>query len=196
MPKPLKLCNLLKSLWGGYSDDVGKALIHLGATGWFFSALAQIGMIATNENIDKKSKKFLIPQEITDGAINVTLYYTISQGIKHFGEFVLDKGKIITNSSADIVKKINPNAEKHFSAIVKNLADVFRATKLVEPSKTGNLMTVFDGALAYLKGENISAIEKLNKLHPEIAKNIKNNFLSVDKEQGIQILKNGRKEFC
>ena len=69
--------NLLEKLWCEYSDDVGKALIHLGAAGWFFSATAQIGMIIKNKDIDKKETRFLGPQETDDGIINVVLYYTI-----------------------------------------------------------------------------------------------------------------------
>ena len=51
MPKASGFQNLIEKVWGQYGDDVGKSLIHLGAVGWFFSAVAQIGMIATNKDI-------------------------------------------------------------------------------------------------------------------------------------------------
>ena len=58
---PLPKMNLFNStinkLWNSqYADDVGVALIHLGAAGWVLSALAQIVMIAKNKDIDKKEK--------------------------------------------------------------------------------------------------------------------------------------------
>ena len=56
-----------------YSVDSGKMLIHMGALGWVFSSLAQIGVVATDKNISKKDKKFLVPQEICDGVTNVGL---------------------------------------------------------------------------------------------------------------------------
>lgn len=194
MLKPLKLCDLIKAMWGGYSDDVGKALIHMGAAGWFFSALAQLGMIATNENIDKKEKRFLIPQEISDGVINVTLYYTISQGIKEFGEYVLEKGKLLTKSNADFIQKLNPTSS-NLSKSLQELSQIFKKAKLINAKNTSGFSSVIEGTINYLKGEKTEAIEALNQLHPELVKNIKNHFEQQSKELNINELKNILKSF-
>ena len=195
MPKTLKLCDLIKSLWGGYSDDVGKALIHLGATGWFFSALAQIGMISTNEHIDKKEKRFLIPQEISDGIINVTLYYTICQGIKHVGEYVLDNGKLLTNQIADTLKRINPYVNKNYTQTINQLSEAYKQTNLMHHKSNNSVTTVLKGTINYLKGKNITAIEKFEKLYPDIVQNIKENFTKSESVKNIEMLKDNLKNF-
>lgn len=71
MPTPSLYQKSLAQVYKLYSHDVGRALVHMGTMEWFFSSLAQVTMIAANKKIDKKEKKFLIPQEIVDGAINV-----------------------------------------------------------------------------------------------------------------------------
>ena len=195
MTKPLRLCNLINALWHGYSDDVGKALIHLGATGWFFSALAQIGMIATNENIDKKEKKFLIPQEISDGLINVTLYYTICQGIKHTGEYVLEKGKLLTKDTADFIKKIYPVPNKNLSIVVEELADIYQNTKLINAKTPNSLTDVINGTMNYFKGENVGAISALNSLYPDLVRKINDNFGHLNNEQNVNTVKNLLKNY-
>ena len=77
--------------------------MHTGALGWLFSSLAQVWVVASDENISKREKKFLVPQEICDGATNVTLYYTISQLIKKGGDMLVDKGYLTTD---DVVKAV------------------------------------------------------------------------------------------
>ncbi len=96
----MKLADTLYKL---YSKDNGKQLVHTGALGWLFSSLAQVWVVATDKNISKREKKFLVPQEICDGATNVTLYYTISQLIKKGGDLLVDKGYLTTD---DVVKAI------------------------------------------------------------------------------------------
>ena len=66
MPKASGFQNLIEKVWGQYGDDVGKSLIHLGAVGWFFSAVAQIGMIATNKDIEKKEKKYTFAINVSE----------------------------------------------------------------------------------------------------------------------------------
>lgn len=105
MPKASGFQNLIEKVWGQYGDDVGKSLIHLGAVGWFFSAVAQIGMIATNKDIEKKEKKFLIPQEIADGVINVGLYYSICQAIKYIGDSLAENSVIMTQTTGKTIKR-------------------------------------------------------------------------------------------
>lgn len=94
--------------WEYYSKDVGKSLIHWGSVGWVFSSLAQVFAIAINNNIDKKEKKFLIPQELADGAVNVGLYYTITQAIKSLGDSLVDSGSFIKKDTADFLNILKP----------------------------------------------------------------------------------------
>lgn len=96
------------NLFNIYTKDHGKGLIHTGAIGWFFSSLAQVTVVATDKNISKKEKKFLVPQEICDGVTNVTLYYTISQIIKNSGDWLINKGYLLTDDMAQILTKLKP----------------------------------------------------------------------------------------
>lgn len=104
-------CNLfaqgVAKAWECYSKDVGKSLIHWGSVGWVFSSLAQIFAIAINKDIEKKEKKFLIPQEMADGAVNVGLYYTITQAIKSLGDSFVESGNFIKKDTADFLNSLN-----------------------------------------------------------------------------------------
>ena len=109
MQQPSLFQKSLTKIWDTYSKDVGKSLIHLGAVGWLFGALAQVGALAFNKNIDKEEKNFLFPQEIADGVINVGLYYTICQGIKSLADKCVDKGKFIPKSVNVAYEKLLAN---------------------------------------------------------------------------------------
>lgn len=95
--------NFNAKVFNKYSVDSGKMLIHMGALGWVFSSLAQIGVVATDENISKKDKKFLVPQEICDGVTNVGLYYTVSQMIKRSGDFLVNHGFLLTDDAERVI---------------------------------------------------------------------------------------------
>ena len=49
MQQPSLFQKSLTKIWDIYSKDVGKSLIHLGAVGWLFGALAQVGALAFNK---------------------------------------------------------------------------------------------------------------------------------------------------
>lgn len=116
MTTPSLYQKALAQIYKSYSHDVGKALVHMGTIGWLFSALAQVTMIATNKNIEKKEKKFLIPQEIADGAINVGLFFTISKLIKDYADNLVESGKISLETTEQILSKFrNDNQTKQSS---------------------------------------------------------------------------------
>lgn len=131
------------ALWNGkYSKDVGVALIHLGAAGWFFSALAQIVMLYRNKDIDKKEKKFLIPQEIADGVINVGLYYTICQSIKTRWDNKIERGERLTKELNSFVRMINPTSTSQHEAIT-GLAEIFRDYNVTDINNQKQYITNF-----------------------------------------------------
>lgn len=111
MQQPSLFQKSLTKIWDIYSKDVGKSLIHLGAVGWLFGALAQVGALAFNKKIDKDEKRFLFPQEIADGVINVGLYYTICQGIKSFADKCVDKGSFIPENVHKAYEKLLSNKQ-------------------------------------------------------------------------------------
>lgn len=66
MPAPKFVNKFIQYMFDTYSKDGGKLLVHLGALGWVFSSAAQLVVVATDKNIDKNKKKFLLPQEGAD----------------------------------------------------------------------------------------------------------------------------------
>lgn len=157
---PLLKGNIFESLankvWNGkYADDVGIALIHLGAAGWVLSALAQILMLARNKDIDKKEKRFLIPQEIADGVINVGLYYSICQIIKNIGDYMSENIQYMTKKSSDFLNMMKPDSRSNLE-FIKGFAETFRSNGISTVKKQRqNMSTFFNGTLNYLKGKNI-----------------------------------------
>lgn len=156
MPRINIFEQLANKVWNGkYADDVGIALIHLGAAGWVLSALAQILMLARNKDIDKKEKRFLIPQEIADGAINVGLYYSICQVIKNIGDYSAENIQYMTQKTNEVLQLMNPDSRSALE-FVKGFGESFRNIGLTKIKKQRqNLSSFFDGAINYLKGENI-----------------------------------------
>ncbi|MDD3150022.1 MAG: hypothetical protein PHV68_04235 [Candidatus Gastranaerophilales bacterium] len=70
-------------------SDAGTLLKMLSTITWAVSSLAQVAAITTNKEIPTKDKKFLIPQEIADGVVNVSLFWTFTGGFqKILGNFL------------------------------------------------------------------------------------------------------------
>lgn len=136
--------------WEYYSKDVGKSLIHWGSVGWVFSSLAQIFAIAINKDIEKKEKKFLIPQEMADGAVNVGLYYTITQAIKSLGDSIVESGNFIKKDTADFLEVLNTKKLK-LKDFVKNFGSIseiinkLKNTKSFPDVDANTLNTVLSG---------------------------------------------------
>ena len=185
---------VLTKAWSSYSNDVGKSLIHLGAVGWFFSALAQVVMIASNKDIDKKEKKFLIPQEISDMFINVGLYYTICQFIKKIGDSCLEKVDFLTQKTADTIQGLK-NLPVTMKKFVAGAAEEFRTSGIIEKSTSkGHLTDTLNGFIKVL--ENNIAGEKSLLSQDSVLKPALDKFLS-DKtpEQALKLLKDTKDEF-
>jgi len=114
-----------------FATNPGKALMHLGAVGLGLSCLAQLFMIvsSTDKEIDRKNKKFLIPQEIADGAINLGLYYTITSGIRKMGDSLLEKGAISTRKPFEFIVKDFKTTNNSFGDYIKGVTEEFVAVE-------------------------------------------------------------------
>ncbi len=77
-----KLFSSLKNtVWGSEVSEAAM-LMWAGAAGWVLSSLAQIVAIEGNPKLTRKEKSFLIPQEIFDGVVNITLFLSLTQAFK------------------------------------------------------------------------------------------------------------------
>lgn len=100
-------------LFKQYSGDAGKMLLHTGTAAWIFSAMAQIAAIVWNDKVSKDQKKFMIPQEFADAAINIASFYLVTNSVQNLTKKLASSGKIITPA----IKKF---CEKHKIAIGKD----------------------------------------------------------------------------
>ena len=110
MAVPKFVSKFCQYMWNHYSKDGGKLLVHMGAAGWVLSSAAQIGMLLGDKSIDKKQKKFLLPQESADAAVNVVMYYSICELIKRGGDLLVEKGKFLTDEVVDLILKMKPSS--------------------------------------------------------------------------------------
>lgn len=149
MATPKFVNNFINYMFKNYSKDDGKLLVHMGALSWVFGAFAQVGAVICDKNIDKKKKKFLLPQEAADAGANVVLFYTVCDAIKRASDKLVESGKLLTQEAADAIKALKPGAG--------SWKDVFTATEL-----KGRLTDLLQDAskLDLLKGQNITQAQK------------------------------------
>lgn len=195
MPNPSLFQKSLAKGYSMYSDDVGKALIHMGTIGWTFSALAQIVMIAKNDKINQKDKKFLIPQEIADGVVNVGLYYTICMGLKKYCDKLCESGKIISESSDKVLGKIKGDHQT-VQAYIKGMSrDLFRNNLIKKNEKKTPLTAIFNALIQDFDNVKILKKKKIDiKDSYFFNRNpiFKNN---ADKEKLLEVVKKAQSEF-
>lgn len=198
MTSPSLYQQALAQIYKSYSQDVGKALVHMGTAGWLFSAIAQVAMIATNKNMDKKEKQFLIPQEIADGAINVGLFFTVSKLIKDYADKLVETGKISLKKTDAIIDRLN-NTNMNNNLYIKDIADKYaqnvRNSNIDETVKKSvlNRKSKYT-SLFYEKA--ISELENLSTQKNNIFKNKTSNLIAHKADQNLlNALKQGQKEF-
>lgn len=71
----------------------GNFLFATAAIGWFLASAAQTFGIAHSKELTKEEKKFLIPQEMADGAVNIGMYALVTTNLMKFSENLLKPGK-------------------------------------------------------------------------------------------------------
>lgn len=128
MTPPKFISDFAQYMYNAYSKDGGKLLVHLGAASWAFGAIAQIGMLLGDKTIDKDQKKFLLPQEAADAAVNVGMYYSICELIKRGGDKLVEKGKLLTDDVVKEIVKIKPTSMGNID--LKDWQKVFTQSEL------------------------------------------------------------------
>ncbi|MFA7658648.1 MAG: hypothetical protein WCY19_04380 [Candidatus Gastranaerophilaceae bacterium] len=141
MPSLSNIFEKMKDHMGSsYSGDAGKMLLHTGTIAWIVSSAAQILAIIANDKVSKEQKKFMIPQEMADAAINILAFYTLTNGIQNFTKKLVSSGKFITpyikkfcveheiNLARDAEENI-PNIGKAIMDKVKEFRSVIKVNK-------------------------------------------------------------------
>lgn len=123
-----------------YSKDAGKMIVHAGALSWFLSSLAQVSVIVFNDKIPPEQKKFLIPQEIADAAVNVASFYLVTKAFKDIGQKLVSTGKWSNKAIKNFVQGKNIKLGDYSI----NLEETFKKSedfhKIYQPFKNGVAM--------------------------------------------------------
>ena len=150
--------NFCQYMWKNYSKDGGKLLVHMGAAGWVLSSIAQIAMLLGDKKIDKEQKKFLLPQEGADALVNVGMYYSICELIKKGGDWLVEKGHLMTDKVVNEILKIKPDnmpalSQKEWKKLFSSKELGGKLTKALENAKDLDIL------------KNISPAEKAKALN-------------------------------
>lgn len=103
MPKIFN--NILEWVAKNFRKDASKMLIFTGVAGWSLSSLAQICGILFNPEIPNEQKVFLIPQEISDAAVNIGSFFLITQMTKKTVSKLFSTGKFAPASVRKYLEK-------------------------------------------------------------------------------------------
>lgn len=107
--KGMKLGQKIKQfVYDHYGRDTGKLILHAGLITWTTSALSQLAAITLNKEIPSDQKKFLIPQEIADGALNIASFYLITNSFNKVASKLVSTGKWTTKPIKEYVMKHAP----------------------------------------------------------------------------------------
>lgn len=121
--------NTMKNyLYKHYGQESGKMILHTGLITWTIASLAQVAAVVFNDKIPKEQKKFLVPQEIADGAINIIAFYALTNSLKNLGARLVSTGKWSNKVIRDFVEK-NPSKEVEMGKISTNLAKTYKGNE-------------------------------------------------------------------
>lgn len=97
--------NTKNYIYKHYGQESGKMIVHAGVITWFTATASQVFAIAVNKKVSEDQKKFLIPQEIADGAINILAFYTITSSMKNIAGKLASSGKWSTKAIRDFAEQ-------------------------------------------------------------------------------------------
>ncbi len=111
-----------------YGQESGKMIVHAGIITWATSSLAQIAAVAFNDKIPSEQKKFLVPQEIADGIVNIATFYLVTNSLKNIAGKLVSTGKWSTHAIRKFVEK-NPKLKIKMGSLETNLSKTFKENK-------------------------------------------------------------------
>lgn len=169
------------------SKDMGNALIVLNAVGWVFSAAAQIGMIVFSKHIDKKEKKFLVPQEVADGVINIGLNVTICKAVKWLGDTLLEKGVFVTHRTSQLAPKFIKDMTS-VGETLKATNEKFQNMKLFKKNSGTRISNFYNGWIKILEGNG-------GELPKDIQDILRDKGITQNNEKYLNQLKKGLQDY-
>lgn len=79
-------------------NNPAQFLRYTAAGTYTLSTLMQAGGIAKNKSIPEKEKSFLIPQELLNGALQLTTFLTLATSLENWGRKLAQQGKILAKA--------------------------------------------------------------------------------------------------
>lgn len=157
-----------------YGENPGKMLIHTGVIGWILSSAAQVAAIVINDKIPKEQKMFLIPQEMSDAAVNIASFYLITQSFKSVATKLVKTGKWAPKVLRDFL-----NDNKLADKVGKADFNVFKDVQL--PKDTQNQLNSFRDGVD-LVATTVGSILSCNIVTPLL----RNEIAAHGQKRGIQ----------
>lgn len=96
MNKPPMIKQIANFFFDKFAKKPGEFLLIAGTIGWAASCVNQLVAILINKEIPKEQKYFLVPQEITDGIVNVILFAVCTRSFTRIGERLVETGRMLT----------------------------------------------------------------------------------------------------
>lgn len=103
--------NNATKVYKNFAGSPGKLLLYTGTIGWILSSLGQLFAITINDKIPNNQKKFLIPQEMADAAINIASFFALTLSVTKFGEHLVKSGKLSTPKIREHLAKLGLDAK-------------------------------------------------------------------------------------
>lgn len=158
----IKLNNLIKNITDRHEKDPGSIVKIAGAITWACSSAAQVKAIVTNEKIPAQDKKFMVRQEIADGAINVGILVTLSTLFQKAGREIVKHGLIPQQAIEDPQFGNHSSVIKYLKANLKSAADVKTLPECLQKYVKG--MSVITALIGGILAVNVAAPILRNKI--------------------------------
>lgn len=150
--------NFKNLIYKKYGQESGTMLVHAGVITWITASASQVIAVALNKQIPSDQKKFLIPQEIADGALNVLAFYLITNSLKNISSKLVSTGKWSTKEIRDFVSKKAPDIK--LGDLATDLSNRFR-----EDTDFHNCYDNFKGG-ADMIGATVGSVIACNAIVP------------------------------
>ena len=169
--------NFKNLIYKKYGQESGTMLVHAGVLTWITASASQVIAVALNKQVPSDQKKFLIPQEIADGALNVLAFYLITNSLKNVSSKLVSTGKWSTKEIRDFVSKKAPDIK--LGDLATDLSKRFR-----EDANFHNCYDNFKGG-ADMIGATVGSVVACNAIVPVL----RNKWGSKKQHESLQVKK-------
>lgn len=138
-----------ESVYKQFGKSSGKMLLATSAIGVALSTLAQAGAILVNDKYSVSQKAFMIPQELTEGAISILSLFIITTPLQLLAKKYSTTGKILSKDLKNYMENNNLlgkrgnldfNLKEHLESAVKKLETTDTFVKSASQEKESMLM--------------------------------------------------------